>query len=163
MADPAKRLKSGLENTVSELLSLDDPAPISQKPPAPVNSVVIQPDPTPKPSVRPVQGNGRRVPYRGPIAAKGSQIAPVRESSADYIDGRAERATGRNSRLNLSLTEHHLNAFKWGCKVTRRSYNEIFESWVEEHFAQQYNDILAAAKEEEEARLERMAANRNGT
>jgi len=145
-----KPLKRGLESIVDGLLNLDDPAPIVPKPPAPVNNGVIherKPEPQQKAPTMPAHGVKRRVVYRGPVVSKGSQIAPKRESSADYIDGRSMRATGRNSRLNLSLTEIHLNAFKWGANMDGRSYNEIFEAWIEQNYSQIYQDLLAAAKE----------------
>lgn len=149
MAEPAKPLKKGLEAIVNGLLDLDDPAPIAPKPPAPVNSGVIQDRPAGlKPSTMPTRGGKARGVYRGPIVPKGSQIAPKRESSADYIDGRADRATHRNSRLNLSISEAHLNAFKWGARLTRQAYNDLFEAWVEANFPQQYKDILEAMEDD---------------
>lgn len=148
MAEPSKRLKSGLESIVGDLVDLDDGPPPTQKPPAPVNNGVINPQPHAKSPTKPVQGGKGRGVYRGPIVPVGSQLAPKRESSADYIDGRSERATNRNSRLNLSLSEVHLNAFKWGARLTRRSYNDLFEAWVEANFPQQFKDILEGIENE---------------
>jgi len=156
VAEQTKPPKKGLETTVAGLLELDDGPPPTQKPPVLVNGGVIPPAQPQKPATKPVQARGQgRAPYRGPIVPKGSQLAPKRESSADYIDGRSERATGRNSRLNLSLSEIHLNAFKWGVKNTGMTYNELFESWVEANFPQIYADLVEAAREEREA-IERL-------
>lgn len=143
MAEPSKPLKKGLESIVAGLLDLDEGAPPSPKLPAPVNSRGIDPTTAPKAATKPVHGSNGNGRYRGPIVTKGSQIAPKRESSADYIDGRSDRATGRNSRLNLSLKPEYLDAFKWGARLSRRPYNTIIEDWIAEKFPQQLADILA--------------------
>lgn len=73
------------------------------------------------------QGRGAKVPV-------GSRVAPVRRSSADMIDGRAARATGRNSRLNIALRPEYLDVFKDECIAEGVSFCSVIEEMIEQRW-----------------------------
>lgn len=69
---------------------------------------------------------------------KGSQRVPMRESSADRIDGRAARATQRNSRLTLNIREKEHVVFTEQCYAEEISYCETIEEMIRARWPERF-------------------------
>ena len=124
-ADRAARLRARLGKAPTEPSGNLSP-PVNHEEPAP--QLIVEP----AQAVQTVGQGGRLK------VAKGSRRVPMRESSADWIDGRALRATRRNSRLNVNIREPHHIAFTEYCADSDTPYCELLEEMIEARFPQRF-------------------------